>query len=808
MSSSVVALSLVGGCTADWDAAPWSRELPSIDAVSVLRSAPDCNALTEAATPVLTAAVDAMWPEADRGWFSGGDDSAGNEDSASSEGSADGSDTATAERSTTGFSQAPATTNAPAAPSADASESEATVDGAISGDAGDRVVIGTNNQEQRVDESDLVKTDGEKIVAITDGTLHVVQLDGTPAIDGVLDLTVRGASQLFLRGDTALVMGTTYGDSTGYGNGGFGNSGSGIDTPLARDLEQERDTGTGMGTPPMTMPPGPPPTTEPADGSTTTTVRTTTVPITTTPTTTPPTSTTAPPTTSSTTSSSTTTAPPTTTTALLAPPPFAVATTLTLVDLSDVTAPAVLSTADVEGSMVTAREIDGRARVVVQSTPMGVQDLSLATSRDQAEAAVRSLDGRELLPRVAIDGSTQNLGGCDDVLLASSAPPSVTNPDGMWAGDPAASMSTVTVVTVGDSLDDLQPVSVQGAADTVYASTDSLFVASGSWDQAGSRTDVHRFDLGGDGPANYTGSGRAPGRLLNQFSLSERDGALRIVTTLDGSGLPVPVEPDIGGTSDDNEVTADIARLDGPSSARLTVLDTDGALDEIGHLDGMGIGEEVQSVRFLDDLAYVVTFRQVDPLYAIDLSDPRVPTLLGELKIPGFSEYLHPVGDGMLLGVGREVDPATGIDLGLKISLFDVSDPVQMAEVDQIIVANAWSAISSDHKAFTWDPTRRRAIIPVERDCATAEVFPEEPVAGVAASRVACMPSGAAKVIGVDGATLSEVAEIGHQPEWSAGATIAPIRSSIVDDDLWTLSPAGLGRSDANDPAGVALLEF
>ncbi len=92
----------------------------------------------------------------------------------------------------------------------------------------------------------------------------------------------------------------------------------------------------------------------------------------------------------------------------------------------------------------------------------------------------------------------------------------------------------MTVLSVGEDLDELHPVSVQGGAETVYASTDALFIASSGWDQAGSRTDVHRLALDGDGPATYTGSGRAPGYLLNQFALSERDGALRLVTTLDG----------------------------------------------------------------------------------------------------------------------------------------------------------------------------------------------------------------------------------------------------------------------------------
>ncbi len=659
------------------------------------------------------------------------------------------------------------------------------------------MVIGTNNQEQGVDESDLVKTDGRRIVSIVNGTLRVVQLDGTPAIDGVLDVSDRGATELFLRDDTALVLGTIYGNGA-YGQYGpsSGSSRGVIEEPIANEME---DAGSGSTTTPSTTTP-----------STTTPSTTTTVTGPTTTNTTTPSSTTTSTTTPTTTSTSTTVP--------IAPPPFAVATTLTLVDLSDASAPRILSSADVEGSMVTARQIGGRARVVVQNAPVAIEDLYAAASRDEATAAVRSLAGEDLLPRVSVDGSVSDLGSCADVMVAESAPASTGGRANTWSGDPASSISTVTVVTVGDDLADLLPVSVQGAAETVYASTDSLFVAAGSWDESGARTDVHRFDLDSDGPASYTGSGRAPGRLLSQFSLSERDGALRVVTTLDGSERRIPIE---GITDDPGTTVVDDAPL-GVSSTRLTVLDTDGTLDEIGHLDGMGIGEQVQSVRFVDDVAYVVTFRQVDPLYAIDLSDPRSPTMLGQLKIPGFSEYLHPVGDGLLLGVGRQVDPDSGVDAGLKVSLFDVSDPLQMTEVDQIVVPDAWSAVSDDHRAFTWDSARRRAIIPVERECVMGSMEDMEgmddmvlggpatapPVDTFPTRRVACTPSGAAAVIQVDRSALRQVAEIAHSAASTGGAIIAPMRSSIVDDDVWTLSTLGIGRSDADAPSGVDLLLF
>lgn len=107
-------------------------------------------------------------------------------------------------------------------------------------------------------------------------------------------------------------------------------------------------------------------------------------------------------------------------------------------------------------------------------------------------------------------------------------------------------------------------------------------------------------------------------------------------------------------------------------SNNLYVLDS--GMRQIGRLEGLAPGERIYSVRYLGEMAYVVTFRETDPLFAIDLSDPRAPKVLGQLKIPGFSEYLHPLDDGLLLGIGQSVDER-GTANGVKLSMFDVSDP-------------------------------------------------------------------------------------------------------------------------------------
>jgi inhibitor of cysteine peptidase len=187
------------------------------------------------------------------------------------------------------------------------------------------------------------------------------------------------------------------------------------------------------------------------------------------------------------------------------------------------------------------------------------------------------------------------------------------------------------------------------------------------------RTGIVAFDVEGDdtdAPSVEAGAtGSVPGRPLNQFSLDERNGEFRIATTVDGAF----------GTDSEND---------------LYVLDED--LDVTGSVQGMGITERIYSVRYTDDEAYVVTFRRIDPFHVVDLSDAENPTVEGELKLPGFSSYLHPLSEDRILGIGEEGGK-------VKLVVFDVSEPSNPTVETDRILDQRWSAVGESHHAFLLD---------------------------------------------------------------------------------------------------------
>jgi len=329
-------------------------------------------------------------------------------------------------------------------------------------------------------------------------------------------------------------------------------------------------------------------------------------------------------------------------------------------------------------------------------------------------------------------------------------------------------------------------------------------------DAASETTALHRFDISIKGAAVYQGSGEVPGHLINQYALSEANGDLRVATTVGwgGRGMPMPVEdcpncavsePAIApGEPAPTEVPGDIDRSTDVRSM-LSVLRLKGeALEQIGRLDGLGPNEEIQSVRFVGTRAYVVTFRQTDPLYLIDVADPTKPTLLGELKEPGFSSYLHPVGENRMLGVGSS-GTDQGQITGAKVTLYDTSDPTKPRAVTTVPILGGYSTAGGDSHAFNWDPGRKLAFVPLSMsgDYGSGVMAPVE---GIAVYRV-------------EGDSVTWVGFLSHRDHQGAPMPVvdcggpaidcmpypyvsAPVvdRVVIVGDSLYAASMAGVSR--------------
>ena len=344
-------------------------------------------------------------------------------------------------------------------------------------------------------------------------------------------------------------------------------------------------------------------------------------------------------------------------------------------DISDRSDPELVRSTDFDGYITSSRLSGSTMRIVLDTYP----DYSSAREGASPQEWMPSYSTTDANGRV----STGPVVGCSDV----SHPPEVTSPG----------LTVIATIDMSRGLPAVTSEAVMGGSGQVYASPDALYVITGTFDPGAAeffgsgdqvRTRIHRFDASVEGETTYTGSGEVPGQMRDRWSMSDHNGYLRVATT----------------------TTSDGGRTDN----RVTVLDTDGPeLEEVGRVEGLGPGERIYAVRYFGDYAFVVTFRETDPLYALDLSDPTGPVTRGELKIPGFSSYLHPVGDDLLLGVGQDADE-NGRTKGVQVSLFDVSDLDDPRRIDSLRLTgrSSGSAVAWDSRSFAYSPGHRLAAIP------------------------------------------------------------------------------------------------
>ncbi|MCF6376324.1 beta-propeller domain-containing protein [Nocardioides KLBMP 9356] len=368
-------------------------------------------------------------------------------------------------------------------------------------------------------------------------------------------------------------------------------------------------------------------------------------------------------------------------------------TTITTVDLADPTSPTVVDATTATGRASAVRLHGDVVRVVLQtglpaldfSSPSGTFGQVRATLHNRA--VVRGTTLSDWVPTV--DG--QPLVDCADVAVpADEAAPLGTTT--VVAFDPAAPTDRTTTAVATDS-------------ETSYFSTDRFYLAAGgpSWgfwgdcpdcgrpfpgSMATGTTPLYAFALDGTG-TTYVASGEVEGTIADRWSMDAVGGSLRVA---------------VGPSSET-----------GNSNSVVTLREDGASLVEEGLVDDLGVDEQITSVRWFDDLAIVVTFRQTDPLYAIDLSDPAAPRLLGELKIPGFSEYLHPLGEHRLIGMGQDATPS-GVTRGAQAALFDVTDLTDPRRIDVVRYdRDTWAGAAGDPRQFTWLPEQRVALTVVSQ---------------------------------------------------------------------------------------------
>ena len=256
--------------------------------------------------------------------------------------------------------------------------------------------------------------------------------------------------------------------------------------------------------------------------------------------------------------------------------------------------------------------------------------------------------------------------------------------------------TVVTSFSLKDPTKQTDHLAFFGDGSQCYVSQNNIYVYDTIYDAKVSRvtqTEIRKVSYK-DGKLDGTGHAVIDGVINDSFSIDEYDGFLRVVTTIrendDTSGGVNPLLR-IDSASDASSQVED-------SSNALYILDQD--LKEIGKLENLAEGEKVYSARFMGDTCYFVTYKQVDPLFSVDLSDPKKPRVLGELKIPGFSDYLHPYGEGLLLGIGMDVEEDGATVNGVKLSMFDISDPKNVEEVHKTVLEECYSTdVSYNYRA-------------------------------------------------------------------------------------------------------------
>ncbi|HET8915230.1 MAG TPA: beta-propeller domain-containing protein, partial [Propionibacteriaceae bacterium] len=378
---------------------------------------------------------------------------------------------------------------------------------------------------------------------------------------------------------------------------------------------------------------------------------------------------------------------------------------LTMYDISNLSDPKLIATLTIDGDVLDARLKGTQVRVVSVASPdvdapspVYTPDGEISQqSKDELRAAVAKTKVDDWIPTYTLqDGAGAEVSKGRLVECANLARPEA------FSGLDTVALSSFDM---GSALQSRQTVGLIAGGQQIYATGTSTYVSTTQWSRDGSptKTSVHKFSTPQSGASTYKGSGEVPGTLLNQYAMSEYKGVLRVASTVSERRGWVNSRQSIEGL--------------------VTTLHEQGdALRQLGQVGGLGRqdNESIRAVRFIEERGYVVTFRQTDPLYVLDLRNAAAPKVAGELKIPGYSGYLHPIGENLLLGVGQSggdagnspSQPVRGGQVGVQFSLFDISDPASPRRIDTQTYGGGAAAAEFDPKAFLYWQPRNLIIAP------------------------------------------------------------------------------------------------
>ena len=350
---------------------------------------------------------------------------------------------------------------------------------------------------------------------------------------------------------------------------------------------------------------------------------------------------------------------------------------ISIYDISDKNQPRLKKTFQLDGNFVDARKIDSTVYLV---------------SSENTYDIYRTIDKKEYfqIPTITIDGKTKNI-SVQQIYY-------IDQPDEANRLTHVLSLNLTTFSFEQKSF-------LIGSTHNLYMSAESLYLTytsydyttrllqSNSFDKTSEKTKIHKIQFKND-EITYINSGEVPGRILNQFSMDEHNHYFRIATT-----------------------TGSLWNEQNPSQNNVFILDND--LSIVSSIQNIATGEELYAARFMGDRGYLVTFKNTDPFFTLDLSNPKNPTLLGELKLPGYSDYLHPYDAHHIIGIGKDTiasnDPNFAWYQGVKLALFNVSDINHPSLIDTEIIGDRGSStpVLNDHKALLFDKTNDLLVLPI-----------------------------------------------------------------------------------------------